>query len=102
MAIIPSSTSVALSWNQFSPQTSYTISLTRVTGEGSGQTLCDDVAHETLPIETSALSQRISNLEEFSTYTVTITATFGVTLGIPAVAGIFNTTFNTLSAGIWL
>ena len=98
----PSATSVALSWYQSFTRTNYTISLTRVTGEGNGQVLCDNVTDEKSPIETSALSQRITNLEEFSTYIVTITAKFYRRLDIPAlarIAGFINTTFTTLSAG---
>ena len=99
VTVTPSATSVVLSWTQSSSQTSYRILLTRITGAGNGQVLCDDVAHERPPITTSSLSENVSNLEEFSTYTATITATFHATLGIPAVAGIFITTFTTLSAG---
>ena len=94
MRVIPSATSVDLSWTQSSNQTSYRISLTRITGVENGQVLCDDVAHERSPITTSSLSQNISNLEEFSTYTVTIMA-----IGIPGFAGNFTTNFTTLSAG---
>ena len=99
VTITPSATSVSLSWSQSSTLTSYRISMTRVTGVGNGQVLCNDVADEKSPIATLALSQKISNLEEFSTYAVTIVATFHKMLGIPDVAGIFNTTFTTLSAG---
>ena len=100
VTVTPSATSVALSWYQSLTGTNYTISLTRVTGVGNGQVLCDNVTDEK-SIETSAISQRIRNLEEFSNYTVTITAKFHGSLKIVALAyitGFINTTFTTLSA----
>lgn len=70
-------TSVNISWTQpeFSlPVSVYTVSLARVTGHG--QLVCTSV-EDNRPIEsTMDTSMTFSGLEEFSTYMVTIGATF--------------------------
>jgi len=76
-------TSVTISWTQpeFSlPVVEYTVSLTRVTG--SGQALCPSVMDNRPAVATTGNSMSFTGLEEFSTYTITVTATldaFGVT-----------------------
>ena len=79
----PTPTSATISWTQseFSlPVVEYTVSLTRVTG--SGQALCTSVMDNRPAVATTGNSMAFTGLEEFSTYTVKITATldaFGAT-----------------------
>ena len=58
------------------PVAEYTVSLKRVTG--SGQALCTQVMDSRPAVTTTDTSMSLSDLEEFSTYTVTVTATFNV------------------------
>ena len=74
-------TSVTISWSpqpaQFHlPVVEYTVSLTRVTG--SSQTLCTQVMDTKQAVTTTNTSMSFTGLEEFSTYTVTVTTTFNV------------------------
>ena len=74
-------TSVTISWSpqpaQFRlPVVEYTVSLTRVTG--SGQALCTGVSDSRPAVTTTDTSMSFTDLEEFSTYTVTVTTTFNV------------------------
>ena len=74
-------TSVTISWSpqpaQFRlPVVEYTVSLTRVTG--SGQALCTQVMDSRPAVTTTGTSMSFTGLEEFSTYTVTVTTTFNV------------------------
>ena len=91
-------TSASLSWSQ--PQFSltvlqYTVSLTRVTG--SGQTLCPSLQDNRPAVTTTGNSMAFTELEEFSSYRVTVTAVydaFGETRMASSTEG-----FTTLSAG---
>ena len=72
-------TSVTISWSpqpaQFHlPVVKYTVSLTRVTG--NGQALCTRSSYGQQT--TTDTSMSFTGLEEFSTYTVTVTTTFNV------------------------
>ena len=75
-------TSITISWSpqpaQFRfPVVEYTVSLTRVTG--SGQALCPGVMGSRRPaVTTTETSMSFTGLEEFNTYTVTVTTTFNV------------------------
>ena len=74
-------TSVTISWSPqpahfHLPVVEYTVSLTRVTG--SGQALCTQVVGNRLTVTTSDNLISFTDLEEFSTYTVTVTTTFNV------------------------
>ena len=74
-------TSVTISWSpqpaQFRlPVVEYTVSLTRV--NGSGQVLCVEYMDSRPAVTTTNTSMSFTNLEEFSTYTVTVTTTFNV------------------------
>ena len=97
----PTATSVSITWTQpeFSlPVLDYTVSLTRVTG--SGQVLCPSVMDSRHPVTTMAniTIMEFTDLQEFSTYTVTVTArfsAFGLTLQTST-----SMDFTTLSAGI--
>ena len=94
-------TSVTISWSpqpaQFRlPVVEYTVSLTRVTG--SGQVLCTQFTDSRPAVTTTATSMSFSGLEEFSTYTVTVTTTFNVFGSNMDVAS--DMIFTTPSAGI--
>ena len=75
-------TSVTIAWSpqpaQFRlPVVEYTVSLTRVTGDG--QALCTGTTDSrTVAGTTTDTSMPFTGLEEFSTYTVTVTTTFNV------------------------
>ena len=94
-------TSASVSWEQ--PQMSftaseYTIGLTRVTG--CGQALCPTVSHNISEVvrPASTMSYSFTNLTEFSTYMVTVTARFmefDSSLSVPG-----TETFTTVSAGM--
>ena len=76
----------------------YTVSLTRVTG--SGQVLCALVMDSRPPVTTMATvtSMEFTGLQEFSNYTVTVTArlsAFG-----PITSQTTNMVFTTLSTGM--
>ena len=95
-------TSIIISWSpqpaQFRlPVVEYTVSLTRVTG--SGQALCSGVMDSRRPaVTTTATSMSFTGLEEFSTYTVTVTTTFNVFGSDMDVAS--DMMFTTSSAGM--
>ena len=95
-------TSIIISWSsqpaQFRlPVVEYTVSLTRVTG--SGQALCSGAMDSRRPaVTTSATSMSFTGLEEFSTYTVTVTTTFNVFGSDMDVAS--DMMFTTSSAGM--
>ena len=77
------------------PVVEYMISLTRVTG--SGQTLCPSLEDNRPTVTTTGNSMSFTELEEFSSYRVTVTAVydaFGVTRMESS-----NEGFTTLSAG---
>ena len=73
--------SVTVSWIQppfsFTP-VGYTATLTRITNLGAGQVLCNDVSDDRPSVGILGTSVDFSDLEEFSTYRVTITASFNV------------------------
>ena len=74
-------TSVTISWSpqpaQFHlPVVEYTVSLTRVTG--NGQALCTGVMDSRPAVTTTVTSMSFTGLEEFSIYAVTVTTTFNV------------------------
>ena len=94
-------TSVTISWSpqpaQFRlPVVKYTVSLTRVTG--NGQALCTPVMDSRPAVTTTDTSLSFTGLEEFSTYTVTVTTTFIVSGSNMDVAS--DRMFITQSAGI--
>ena len=81
----PTATSVTITWTQpeFSfPVVDYTVSLTRVTG--SGQVLCPSVMDSRPSVTTMATvtSMEFTGLQEFSVYTVTVTARLTTTFGL--------------------
>ena len=96
--MLPTATSVTITWTQpeFSlPVLNYTVSLTRVTG--SDQVLCPSVMDTRPPVTTMATvtSMLFTDLQEFSTYTVTVTARFNTTVAQRPT----SMEFTTLSAG---
>ena len=95
-------TSVTISWSpqpaQFRlPVVGYTVSLTRVIA-GSGQALCIQVTDNRSPVTTTNTSIAFTDLEDFSTYTVTVTTTFNVFGSNMDVAS--DMVFTTPSTGI--
>ena len=95
--LLPTATSVTITWTQpeFSlPVLDYTVSLTRVTG--SSQVLCPSVMDSRSPVTIVATvtSMEFTGLQEFSTYTVTVTARFNTTVSQSP-----TMEFTTLSAG---
>ena len=94
-------TSVTISWSpqpaQFHlPVVEYTVSLTRV--NGSGQVLCVEYMDRKPAVTTTDTSMSFTDLEEFSTYTVTVTTTFNVFGSNMDVAS--DMMFTTSSAGM--
>ena len=94
-------TSVSVSWELLQPPFSlspvgFTIALTRVTG--SQQILCPSVQDNRPETFTSATTFNFTNLQEFSTYTVTVSARFMAFGGSPRVPTV--ETFTTPSAGM--
>ena len=97
----PAATSVSITWTQpeFSlPLQNYTVSLTRVTG--SSQVLCPSVMDSRPSVTTMATvtSMEFTGLKEFSTYTVTVTASFSAFGMITDTSTSMG--FTTLSTGI--
>ena len=95
-------TSVTISWSpqpaQFRLQVvEYTVSLTRV--NGSGQVLCVEDMDSKPAVTTTNTSMSFTDLEEFSTYTVTVTTTFNVFGSNMDVAS--DMMFTTSSAGMY-
>ena len=74
----------------------YTITLTRVTG--IGQVLCGNIMDNRTTIISSNVKQ-FPELEEFSTYRVTVIAVFGINFGISATA-LASANFTTPGAGM--
>ena len=94
----PTARSVIVSWTlpEFSLQVlEYRVVATRVAG--SGLALCTPTMDTTSNATTTGNSMAFTGLEEFSTYTVTITATFNAFGATPMAAS--STEFTTLSAG---
>ena len=96
-------TSVTISWSpqpaQFHlPVVEYTVSLTRVTG--SGQALCAEDIDSRPAVTTTATSMPFIDLEEFSTYTVTVNTIFNV-FG-SNMTEVAEMVFTTLSAGMYM
>ena len=94
-------TSVTISWSpqpaQFRlPVVEYTVSLTRVTGRG--QAFCPQVMDSRSAVTTTDTSMSFTGLEEFSTYTITVTTTFNV-FG-SNMTEVAEMMFTTSSAGI--
>ena len=82
MSLTSTSVTITCSWTQpeFSlPVISYTVSLSRVTG--SGQALCTTYMDVRPPVTTmaSVTSMNFMDLQEFSKYSVIVTASFNVT-----------------------
>ena len=75
----------------------YTVSLTRVTG--NGQELCTGFMDSRPAVTTTDTSISFTGLEEFSTYTVTVTTTFNVFDSTMDVAS--DMMFTTSSAGMY-
>ena len=79
VAVVSHATSVTISWTR--PEFSlpeYSVSLTRVTG--SEQALCPSVMDNRTAVTTGS-SMSFSGLEEFSTYSITVIATFSDGMG---------------------
>ena len=99
----PTATSVTITWTQpeFSlPVVGYTITVTRVTG--SGQVLCTSFVEEEQSTTTSpsVTTTTFTGLQEFSTYTIIVIATFTPAFGLPgALMAAGYETFNTSSSG---
>ena len=93
-------TSVTINWSQpeFSlPVVGYTVTVTRHTE--ISQALCLSFQNEqsttTSPTRTATT---FTGLQEFSSYTVRVTATFSPAFGLPTLAATGSKTFNTLSS----
>ena len=98
----PIATSVTITWTQpeFSlPVVGYTVTVTRVTG--SGQVLCPSFVEEDQSTTTSpsVTTPTFTGLQEFSSYTVRVTANFGNVFGLFTPMAEENMTFLTLSSG---
>ena len=98
----PTATSVTITWTQpeFSlPVIGYTVTVTRVTG--SGQVLCTSFVEEDQSTTTSpsVTTTTFTGLQEFSSYTVRVTANFTPAFGISAPMAEESMTFTTLSSG---
>ena len=94
-------TSAIISWSPQPahlrlPVVEYTVSLTRVTG--SDEALCLQVMDSRSAVTTNDTSMSFTDLEEFSTYTVTVNTTFNVFGSSMDVAS--DMMFTTPSAGI--
>ena len=95
-------TSVSITWTQpeFSlPVVGYTVTVTRVTG--SGQVLCPSFVEEDQSTTTSSsvTTTTFTSLQEFSSYTVRVTASFSPAFGLSAPMAEESMTFTTLSSG---
>ena len=82
--LLPTSTSVSITWTQpeFSlPVVGYTVTVTRVTG--SGQVLCPSFVEEDQSTTTSpsVTTTTFNGLQEFSSYTLRVTANFSPAFG---------------------
>ena len=97
-------TSVSITWTQ--PEFSlpvvghgYTVTVTRVTG--SGQVLCPSFVEEDQSTTTSpsVTTTTFTGLQEFSSYTVRVTANFSPAFGLSTPMAEESLTFTTLSSG---
>ena len=98
----PTATSVIITWTQpeFSlPVAGYTVTVTRVTG--SGQVLCPSFVEEDQSTTTSpsVTTTTFTGLQEFSSYTVRVTANFSPAFGLSSLIATGNMMFITLSSG---
>ena len=99
----PTATSVTITWTQpeFSlPVVGYTVTVIRVTG--SGQALCPSFVEEDQSTMTSpsVTTTTFTGLQEFSSYTVRVTANFSPAFGLPgALMAAGSVIFTTLSSG---
>ena len=94
----PTATSVTITWTQpeFSlPVAGYTVTVTRVTG--SGQVLCPSFVEEDQLTTTSpsVTSTTFTGLQEFSSYTVRVTANFCPAFGLSSLIATGNMMFIT-------
>ncbi len=90
-------TSVTLSWTQATnslPAESYTLSLTRMTGDDNGMCALPSDARSMMNIPPNTTSMEFTNLAEFSAYTFTV-STSAVVLGNTSNPS--STTFTTPS-----
>ena len=98
----PTATSVTITWTQpeFSlPVVGYTVTVTRL--NGLAETVrCASYTESRLPVTTTStvMSVQFIDLQEFSSYTVTIIAIFSATFEITPASS--NLEFTTLSAGM--
>ncbi len=91
-------TSVTLSWTQATnslPAESYSVSLTRMTGDDNGMCVLPSDIRSMMNIPLSTTSMEFTNLAEFSTYTFTISTAALGNNSAPS-----STTFTTLSLGM--
>ena len=98
----PTATSVTITWTQpeFSlPVVGYTVTVTRVTG--SGQALCPSFVEEDQSTTTSpsVTTTTFTGLQEFSSYTVRVTASFSPAFGLSSLIATESATLFTLSSG---
>ncbi len=90
-------TSVTLSWTQAInslPAESYTVSLTRQTGDDNGMCVLPNDTRSMMNIPPSTTSMEFTNLAEFSAYTFTVS-----TVALGNTSGPSSIIFTTLSAG---
>ena len=99
----PTATSVTITWTQpeFSlPVIGYTVTVTRL--NGLAETVrCAQYTESRLPVTTTStvMSVQFTDLQEFSSYSATVTARFGATFGVAYANSSLN--FSTLSAGTY-
>ena len=102
--LLPTATSVPINWTQpeFSlPVVGYTVTVTRFTGSNS-QVLCPSFVEEDQSTTTSpgVTTTTFTGLQEFSIYSVRVTANFSLAFGLPgALMATGSVTFTTLSSG---
>ncbi len=90
-------TSVTLSWTQATnslPAESYTVSLTRMTGDDNGMCALPNDARSMMIIPPGTTSMEFTNLAEFSAYTFTVS-----TVALGDTSNPSSIVFITLSAG---
>ena len=80
------------------PVVQYVVKVSRVTGSSPWQELCPEIVDNKPPVTTTAASMTFTGLEEFSTYTVSLTTTFDV-FGSNVDEVTPQMIFTTLSAG---
>ena len=101
---LPTVKLVTLNWTQPQPEFSlpvvgYTVTVTRVTG--NGQVLCPSFVEEDQSTTTSpsVTTTTFTGLQEFSSYTVRVTANFSPAFGLTTPMAEESLTFTTLSSG---